>query len=228
MTRVAPEAVLFDAGGTLIHMSPEKTGDILEPVLGVRPDPARMVGAHYVAMDAVSNRTDVATAADEVVWPFWAGTFLGAVGLPVTDEAVSALSAARGIWTHPIPGAAAALRSLRGAGIRVAVVSNADGTVRRCLEAAGFDGAYEFVVDSLEEGTSKPDPEIFLRALDRMEVAPERAWYVGDSMYYDVGGGTAAGLATTVLVDPLRLAPDYEPWVGSVAEVPALVGRVTS
>ncbi len=218
-----PAAILFDAGGTLVHMSPEQAGDIVEPLAGVRVPPDRMVAAHYVAMHALSARLDVAAAPHEEIWPFWVRTFLEAAGVPSGDEAVGALAAATGLWTRPIPGAAATMRSLRRDGYRVAVVSNADGTVRDGLDGAGFAGAYEFVLDSTEEGVSKPDPEFFHRALRRLGVAHAHAGYVGDSPFHDVGGAAAAGLAASVLVDPLGLAPDHQPRVGTVTELPDLL-----
>ena len=73
-----PTAVLFDAGGTLVHMSPERAGDIVEPFAGARPDPDRMIGAHYVAMHALSARPDIATAPQREMWSFWVRTFLDA------------------------------------------------------------------------------------------------------------------------------------------------------
>ena len=56
--------------------------------------------------------------------------------------------------------------ALRGRGYRVAVVSNADGRVRGLLEAAGLAPLLEFVVDSAEVGVEKPDPRIFHAATE--------------------------------------------------------------
>ena len=107
----------------------------------------------------------------------------------------------------------------------MAVVSNSDGSVRESLGRAGFDGLFEFVVDSHEVGASKPDPAIFMHALERIEVDASRAWYVGDSAFHDVGGAAAVGLAS-VLVDPLGLALHHPLRIASVAELPELVRRI--
>ena len=219
----APRAVLFDAGGTLVHMDPQAVGDVLEPVAGSRPDPDRMVAAHYRAMAALNAAISGRHLEGRDLWREWLAGFLEDTGVPPTDAAVEALANARLIWTRPVPGAVAAVAAVRAAGCRVAVVSNADGDVREVLELAGFGGAFEFVLDSAVEGVAKPDPEIFRRALDRLDVVPAAAWYVGDSPYHDVGGAAAAGLAATVLVDPLGLTPGHHPRVCSVVEVPRLL-----
>jgi FMN phosphatase YigB (HAD superfamily) len=117
--------------------------------------------------------------------------------------------------------------------VRVAVVSNSDGTVAEELATAGFDGLFEAVVDSHLVGVSKPDPRIFAIALERLGVPAASTWYVGDSPHHDLRGASAAGLAQIILVDPLglhqpRVGEDpvgsYQPWVGVVESVAGLLG----
>jgi putative hydrolase of the HAD superfamily len=78
---------------------------------------------------------------------------------------------------------------------------------------------FEFVIDSHEVGVSKPDPGIFLAALERMGLEPGDAWYIGDSVFHDVNGARAAGLARAILVDPYELGPRDVIRVGSVTEL---------
>jgi putative hydrolase of the HAD superfamily len=66
---------------------------------------------------------------------------------------------------------------------------------------------------------SKPEPEIFHAALDRMGLTPEGAWYVGDSVFHDVNGARATGLAGAVLVDPYSLGPEEVTRVASIADL---------
>ncbi len=124
-----------------------------------------------------------------------------------------------GLWNHPLDGVAEAIGDLRREGIRVAVVSNSDGSVGSSLERAGLADMFEFVIDSHQVGISKPDPEIFRVALDRMGVDPSDAWFVGDSVFHDVNGATAASMARAVLVDPYDLGPEEVDRVGSVADL---------
>jgi len=218
-----PAAILFDAGGTLVHLDPVAVGDALEGVVGIRPDADRMVRAHYRAMFELGSDPGLAASPDDTWWPWWVRRFLTLCGCPDGDDALEALGSLRGVWTRPVPGGPEAVRAVRDAGLRVGVVSNADGTVEESLDRAGYGGLFEFVIDSHLVGVAKPDPEIFDHAMTRLDLDPAAVWYVGDSIYHDVGGAAAAGLAATVLVDPLDLSPDHLPRVASVAELPRLL-----
>lgn len=79
---------------------------------------------------------------------------------------------------------------------RLALLSNFDdgATARRVLAEAGLASIFEAIVVSEEEGLRKPNPEIFHRACRRLDAAPERCLYVGDTLVEDVEGATAAGL----------------------------------
>jgi HAD superfamily hydrolase (TIGR01509 family) len=90
-----------------------------------------------------------------------------------------------------LPEAAAALRSLRARGLAVAVVSNWDVGLREHLNGLGLDGVP--VVTSAEVGAPKPDPAVFVRALELLGSRPERTLHVGDSEA-DEAGAHAAGL----------------------------------
>ncbi len=221
-----PELVLFDAGGTLVTMDAAAVGDLIEPHTGTRPDQERLRQAHYRVMhDPDSDPQKFAGGVGEW-WPWWVGRALEHSGIDPHPEAVRALVASRGLWQAALPGAVEGVRAVRDAGYRVAVISNADGHVRRDLTAAGFDGLFEEIFDSTVLGVSKPNPRIFHIALDALGVAPQAAWYVGDSVLFDVGGARAAGLAEVVLVDPYGHVDDYEPRVASVAELPGLLAAV--
>jgi len=213
-----PEAILFDAGGTLVVQDPVE----LSRLLGIPVDPARAFEAHYRAMDAYAR---LRLAGDERTWVWWQARFFGDLGLADPDSGAGLTNNGYGIWTAAIEGAVDAVSRLREEGIRTAVVSNSDGSVRESLSRAGFDGLFEFVLDSHEVGVAKPDPLIFTHALERLGVDASGAWYVGDSVFHDVGGADRAGLAS-VLVDPLRLAQHHPFRVASVAELPDLVRRL--
>ena len=79
---------------------------------------------------------------------------------------------------------------------RLAIISNFDHppTVRRLLERNGLVGYFEQVVISAEEGLRKPHPEIFLRTLSRMGLAPREALFIGDSPALDIVGAKGVGM----------------------------------
>jgi len=95
---------------------------------------------------------------------------------------------------QPLPGAAEGLARLRNAGLALACVSNWDISLPGHLERAGLAGYFAEIVSSAEVGVAKPEASVFLIALDRLGVAPERALHIGDGDG-DRDGAAAAGLA---------------------------------
>jgi len=90
---------------------------------------------------------------------------------------------------------------LRPDGVRLAVVSNSNGTVAELLRVVGLAGHVDAVVDSRIVGVEKPDPRIFHHAAAVLEVLPEEAVHVGDLYSVDVLGARAAG-CRAILLDP--------------------------
>jgi putative hydrolase of the HAD superfamily len=207
-----PAAILFDAGGTLVLQDPVELG----ARLGVPIDP---VGAHRAHYQAMADYSDRRLAGEDVDWDWWLERYFTLLDLADPHLAGERMQQGFALWNHPIDGVADAIRLLANEGIRVAVVSNSDGSVRDSLGRARLLDLFEFVIDSHEVGVSKPDPGIFVAALERMRLHPEDAWYIGDSVFHDVNGARAAGLARAILVDPYQLGPSDVTRVGSVAEL---------
>ena len=111
------------------------------------------------------------------------------------------------LWRYPNVGSTAVLHSLVEREVPIGVVSNASGQIegvlaRPACARSGRGGAGVLcVIDSHVVGVAKPDPGIFASAVEALGIHPERIAYVGDSIRYDVGGATAAGL-TPLLLDP--------------------------
>jgi putative hydrolase of the HAD superfamily len=99
----------------------------------------------------------------------------------------------------PYPDAAPTLATLRTAGLRLAVVSNWDCSLRSVLADVGLAAAVDAVVVSAEAGVAKPNPEIFLAALEALRRRVDESLFVGDSLEIDVAGARAAGLRAVLL-----------------------------
>ncbi|WP_255148823.1 HAD family hydrolase [Halorarius halobius] len=105
----------------------------------------------------------------------------------------------------PLPGAREAVDRL-AEDHAVGVVTNGDpGMQSQKLEGLGLADAFEVVVHAGYDAPAKPDPEPFRRALSTLDVTPERAVHVGNSLTSDVAGAHNAGLGAAWLdqgVDP--------------------------
>jgi len=93
-----------------------------------------------------------------------------------------------------------AFHSLRGGGLKLAVVSSDDrSAIDAAIEALGIGSLLDTVVSGNEGIEPKPAPDSLIEAARRLGVAPGRMLYVGDS-WVDAAAGEAAGVAGTVLV----------------------------
>lgn len=93
-----------------------------------------------------------------------------------------------------IEGAAALLAHTRARAAVVVVSNNILEEQQHKLRDCGLERFIDALVVSEEEGISKPDPAIFLRALARVNSTPDEAVMVGDSWAADVAGARAAGI----------------------------------
>lgn len=105
------------------------------------------------------------------------------------------------LWRRVLPGVPRALERLRGLGLRLAVVSNSDGSVERSLRSLGLRDSFEHVHDSKLVGFEKPDRRLFEHALACAGATPSRTVHVGDMVAADVAGARSAGIHP-VLLDP--------------------------
>jgi putative hydrolase of the HAD superfamily len=211
--RLPLDAVVFDAGGTLVRldfewMSAAVTG------LGFPLDASTLRHAEIEGRRAYDASRGVPPAPGAPHPPLGASGdtdayfdgMLAAAGVPreiVRRGTASFLTRHRehGLWSRPLEGARAALDATLAMGLRIACVSNSDGRAEEHLIFSGMRAGLEFVVDSQIVGIEKPDPRIFRLALDRLGVAAERAIYVGDMLSIDARGARAAGMQF-VLIDP--------------------------
>jgi putative hydrolase of the HAD superfamily len=80
---------------------------------------------------------------------------------------------------------------------RIGVVSNGSArNQRRKLERIELADLADCVVISEEVGVAKPDPAIFLAALEELDCQPDEALFIGDDPLADISGASRAGLAT--------------------------------
>lgn len=77
---------------------------------------------------------------------------------------------------------------------RLGIISNNYGNLEAICRQTGLASCMEVMVDSALVGVVKPSPLIFRRALEQMNVRPEEAVMVGDSLPRDIQGAWALGM----------------------------------
>ena len=222
------EAVSLDVGGVLTVPDEGFIAHALRRH-GVPHDRARFFDGHFHAMAEVDRcRSDPEEFTD------YQRGFLRAVDVP--DEylelgaAVLAELMSCALWCQRVPGSQAAARRLATSGLRLALTSNADGTIEDMLRrheiaqvGRGPGLAVEHITDSGIVGKAKPEPEMFLTTAAALGLDPERILHIGDSGGFDAEGAAAVGMLA-VHVDPLGLCEDDHHHVGSLAVLADLVG----
>jgi putative hydrolase of the HAD superfamily len=221
------ETVLFDAGGVLLDLDYAFLRELIEE-RGLAAEAEALSRAEALARAEIHRRVQQGARVSGA-WRAYFELVLQGVGVGAAHHApiIDTLWDTHrriGLWTRAIDGALAVVDRLREAGLRVGVVSNAEGQVARDLDRAGFVGRFETVVDSCLVGVEKPDPRIFRIALDRMRIEAESTVFVGDLPSVDVEGARAAGIPA-ILIDRHDLYADLDvPRARAIDEVPALVG----
>jgi len=101
-------------------------------------------------------------------------------------------------WDIIPPGSRAALERI-GNKFRIAVISNADGGIKRVLSRCGIADCFESITDSGIVGVEKPRAEIFEAALKAMNASPGESLYVGDVYSVDYAGARNVGMDAVLL-----------------------------
>jgi putative hydrolase of the HAD superfamily len=224
--RTSVRALLLDAGGVLVRPSFARVAEALR-AHGVKADPSALAAAEPRAKRALDRPPSPGFATDaERGWHYF-DLVLDGAGIPrspATDAALRELKAWHDrycLWEDVPEGVRPGLERLRAAGLRLAVVSNTNGTLRQLFDRLGLTSAFDAILDSTVEKVEKPDPRIFHLALGRLGEKAEMVLHVGDVYYVDVVGARAAGVRP-ILVDEAGLYPEADcPRVRSLAELAA-------
>jgi HAD superfamily hydrolase (TIGR01662 family) len=217
------DTVFLDAGGVLCHPSWTRVADALvrhgAPVTPAALATAEQRATHELDQAAVIGATDDRSRG----WLYF-NLVLKHAGVSQhagTDAALAELREyhrSENLWEHVAPDVVPALAALRARGLRLVVVSNANGRLRHLFDRLQLTQWFDHLLDSHEWGVEKPDPRLFQLALEQAQADPARTVHVGDLYHVDVMGARRAGLREAVLFDLAGLYGGVDcPRVGSFA-----------
>lgn len=211
-----PDALLFDFGGTL-DADGVAWKDRFRSMAGYSGSLEAFDRAFYAADDAL-----VGTVPRDL-------SFRGTVEL-LSEKLVRelGLDAQRGqriadIFFHTSLAKAEASRQILGRlaqRFRLGIVSNFYGNLEQVCADTGIARHVQVTVDSAVVGFEKPDPRIFQAALSALDVKPEAAVFVGDSLPRDMQGARGLGMPHVyVAPEGAKACCPEDRVVGSVAEL---------
>jgi len=164
-SKTRPRAVLLDAGFTLVFCAGDRIAGEAARV-GVRVDPLALEAAEPALRRELALYTWASTPAQGRTQPQTGGPaffrrlleLAAASGEPAELEtaarAIWDSHLQRNVWSRVGRGVDSALGRLRAAGVKLAVVSNSEGTVGALLTEVGLGRHLETVVDSWVVGVA--------------------------------------------------------------------------
>lgn len=208
------ETVFLDAGGVLLYPNWWRVSETLAEE-GVHVSPGSLIDADPRARRQLDDLQVIGTTTDASRGWLFFDLVLEHAGIPRSDATRAALErlhryhTASNLWEYVPADVPPALDALRHRGLRLVVVSNANGTLRAHMNRLGLADKFDHVLDSADEGVEKPDPRFFDIALERSGASKDTTIHVGDLYYVDVMGARGGGLRG-VLLDEADLRPDAD------------------
>jgi putative hydrolase of the HAD superfamily len=93
------------------------------------------------------------------------------------------------------PYARETLQMLRDRTFPLALISNGNATYqRRKIKEHHLEPFFDLILIEEEFGLAKPDQRIFQAALDKLSLAPQETWMVGDDLAFDIAASQRLGI----------------------------------
>jgi putative hydrolase of the HAD superfamily len=207
--RALPRAILFDLDDTLIraYAQPEEAWTRLLHSFSTHldaHDAAAIERVRAAIMEesrtfwsdpkvAARWRLDVAGARRLAVRQGLAR--LGRSDDPLADRIADAFTEMRSKEYQLYPDAHKTVDTLRGAGVKLALVTNGASEIQRAkIERFDLGHRFDHIQIEGEFGQGKPEPAVYRHALERLDVSAVDTWMVGDNYEWEVVAPQKLGL----------------------------------
>jgi len=120
---------------------------------------------------------------------------LGVTDTVLVRELADRYSAYRDELISVFPSTYSVLDALRSSGVRLGLITNGSSAGQR-EKLARFHLAdyFEIILIDQELGFGKPDPRVYLHALDLLGLSPGEVWMVGDNLIWDIQAPQSVGI----------------------------------
>jgi len=223
------ETLFLDAGGVLVFPNWNRVADAVGRH-GITVSPDALAAAEPRVKFEIDQSIRHGSSPDaQRAWMYMereleiAGVTPGDASAAAVRE-LRAYHAEHNLWESVPADVVPALERLSGLGLKLVVVSNANGVLHRAFDRLGLTQYFHCICDSFLDGVEKPDPRFFQIALDRAGATAGSTMHVGDLYYVDVEGARNSGIRP-MLIDPLGLYQDYD--VGRVRTLDELADRLS-
>lgn len=124
---------------------------------------------------------------------------------------------------EPRAGAIETLMELRSRGHKIGLISVCASETSHLWPDSQLAELVDAAVFSCEEGLTKPDPLIYLRACEMLHTLPEKCLYIGDGSYDELAGAERVGMHSVLIYMGYNggqdyLSPEAGNWTGPVVK----------
>jgi len=209
MNRTPPQGFLFDMDGTLL-MSAQRSDQSWQqvcfqfaPRLGLPAERLFRALRESIAAYRKSIEGDAEKQRRDRLDPFAVRTETVQAALTELDRGDTALAAEmvrayellRDEYLEPVPQALETLEMLRARKKRLGLLTNGNATYqRRKIERHHLAPFFDCILIEEEFGVAKPDPRIYLAALEQLQVTSREACMVGDNLALDISAPQQLGI----------------------------------
>jgi putative hydrolase of the HAD superfamily len=210
--------VLFDFDGTLVFHQPDSfdilrdfCADIGQPLSQEAERQGRRTRHEYFVDPII--RDQVSGLSSQEFWTHFNRHLLEAICVEGNLEHLATEVTGRfsdlTLNYHCPEASCVTLRELHARGYDLGLITNRVNVDRfhELLDQMSLWSHFDLILASGEIGVSKPDPQIFATALERIGARAQESIYIGDNYWADVVGARRAGV-TPVLLDPYLLFPE--------------------
>jgi len=162
------ETVFLDAGGVLVYPNWTRISNALR-ARGIDVDPAALARAEPHAKKQIDVRQTITATNDAGRGWLYFTLIFDRAGVPPGPDVEAALQELHAyhqntnLWELVPSYVAPSLAALRRRGLKLTIVSNANGKLRVLFERLALAGCVDCLLDSHDEGVEKPDPRSWAR-----------------------------------------------------------------
>ena len=192
------KAIIFDVGGVIVRSGNRPARSRWEKRLGLE----EWESENIIFNSEMGHKAQLGEIGDADLWN-WAKS-----ALHLSDEQYPEFVADFWSDNQVDDEMMASIRALRSK-YTTAIISNATETLRQDLEERyQIADAFDLIVCSAEEKVMKPNPEIYIRTLERLEIEPSEGIFV-DDMKTNVTAAEVVGLKAIQYTPGIDLITEF-------------------
>ena len=196
------DAIIFDLFGTLVDNFPSITFERVLAEMAVCVDAPQQEFVRMWHIDTWPMRAigQFPTVEANVAY------ICRALGVRTEDEQLKSAAQLRFEFTRhalvPRHDTVETVASLKAMGYKTGLVSDCSGEVPLLWQDLSLAPLIDVPIFSCSVGLKKPDPRIFLLACERLDVSPQRCFYIGDGGSWELSAATKLGMHAVLINAP--------------------------